>query len=170
MQRHKSFFHRRPPKQQRTGNHIYRFKIADGKSSAERECGLQFPSSYKLSQHRRLMGHSKRRHQRQPDSVPAKRPREGEGREENTGQQLDEEVERCAVCALTDEDEVEGDRGWIECEICESWYHLHCLPEDYETPDLEDLDISNIHWSCHQCNCASVFVMYSVTLVTIDLS
>ena len=37
----------------------------------------------------------------QPDSVSPKRPIEGEGREENTGQLLDEEVERCAVCALT---------------------------------------------------------------------
>ena len=142
MQRHKSLFHRHPPNQQRPGKHICRFKIANAESSAERECGLQIPSAYRLAQHRKQAMHTKRGQTSEPDSVPPKRPREGEGSRENRGRQLDEEVERCAICALTDEDEVDGDRGWIECDICGCWYHLHCLPEGHETPDLEDEDIT----------------------------
>ena len=121
MQRHKSLFHRHPPNQQRPGKHICRFKIANAESSAERECGLQIPSAYRLAQHRKQAMHTKRGQTSEPDSVPPKRPREGEGSRENRGRQLDEEVERCAICALTDEDEVDGDRGWIECDICGCW-------------------------------------------------
>ena len=42
------------------------------------------------------------------------RKRENKGKSE-------EEVERCLLYALTGEDEVEGDRGWIECDDCGHW-------------------------------------------------
>lgn len=159
MQRHQSIFHRRPPKEKGTDKrHICRYKIAAVDASEERECGLEFPSAYKLAQHRRQTGHTKRRRSRQTDPVPAKRQKQadqpdggGDGRSNGDDGQSGDEIERCAVCALTDEDEVEGDRGWIECDDCGSWYHLHCLPDDCETPDMENLDISNIHWSCYKC-------------------
>ena len=40
------------------------------------------------------------------------------------------------------------DCGWIECDDCERWYHSHCLPDDYENPDVQDQNISNIRISC----------------------
>ena len=100
IQRHKSYFHRRPPKQQGAG----KFEIMDEEPSTDGKCELQFLSAYKLAPHRRQTGHSKRQHSRHPDSVLDKPQKEGE-KGENDGK-LEEEVERCVARALTDENEV----------------------------------------------------------------
>lgn len=85
--------------------------ITDEEVSTKRKCGLQFPSIYKLGQHCRLAEHFKQQHSSQPGSVFANRQKiKKEEKGESDGKSK-EEVKRCEVCTLTDEDEIEGDRG-----------------------------------------------------------
>lgn len=131
----------------------------------KRERGLQFPSAYELAQHRKLAGHVKRPSSNNAKSIPAKRAKEavsssqtGDAEDGDTTSAREkfknlcgDQEERCAVCSLTEDDEVEEDRGWIQCDDCAEWYHLHCLLSDHETPDVGGDDVEDMFWSCHEC-------------------
>ena len=64
-------------------------------------------------------------------------------------------VRRCDVCVGTEKNRLVGiglqirlprkDIKWIQCLICEKWFHHQCVDED-----LEELDIS-LEWICPEC-------------------
>ena len=144
MQRHKSYFHRHLPKQQGAGELICKFTITDKEISTERKCGLQFPLAY-CTNWRSTAG----RRDSLNNVIPASRiqslTNDKKRRKEGEQWGIEKEVEKYEVCALTYEDELEGDRCWIKCYDCVHRCHLHCLSCRWlENPDLEDQNVSNI--------------------------
>ena len=66
----------------------------------------------------------------------------------------DESDEICEICGFSDESglvgiglgvPVEGDIDWVQCDLCDKWYHLLCLAL------TKDEIPTDSHWYCERC-------------------
>ena len=70
------------------------------------------------------------------------------------------EGSRCATCGKKDKGEVDQ---WLQCEICEDWYHCECeniSDNTYNTLKNE----KTVHWYCTVCNKGVVKVLKNLKL------
>jgi hypothetical protein len=54
--------------------------------------------------------------------------------------------DHCAVCKKISEDP----DGWVQCDICNSWIHVSCIPEDHDY-DKAALTSEGVELFCHLC-------------------
>ena len=61
------------------------------------------------------------------------------------------EIWNCCSCSFPWEEE--GDDRWIQCDYCDSWYHLQCATGiKYSAKEYNDLDIEKLDFVCVSCN------------------
>jgi hypothetical protein len=54
--------------------------------------------------------------------------------------------DQCLVCKKLTEDP----DGWVQCDICDSWIHVSCIPKDHDF-DHAALTLETVEFFCHIC-------------------
>ena len=59
---------------------------------------------------------------------------------------FDTKSDICVICKLQTEEE----QGWIQCDLCDRWLHVTCIPDDHVF-DKNALSQENEDFYCHLC-------------------
>ena len=75
------------------------------------------------------------------------------GRKITPGKRITESTEICSFCSSPWDES--GDDRWVQCDKCDSWYHLQCSGIQYPESEYNDVDLKKFEFLCDSCNSCS---------------